>query len=166
MPLTEAMAEDEGHINGLVQNCSISVANAMEILQFCSKPSTYRISWGQWVDTFETWTKWRTFCKCIFFKNFFAFWIKFHKYIPECLNDCWSALVHVMAWCQMATSHYMNQCGQKHKTPYGVTRPHWVKRTQLDSVFNTPLSNDSDKCKYWHSSSFTIHGAINKKWLL
>ena len=29
------------HIEGLVQDCSISIANAMEILQSCTKPSIY-----------------------------------------------------------------------------------------------------------------------------
>ena len=28
------------HIDGLVQNCSISIADALEILQSCTKPST------------------------------------------------------------------------------------------------------------------------------
>ena len=28
------------HIDGLVQDCSISIANALEILQYCTKPST------------------------------------------------------------------------------------------------------------------------------
>ena len=31
----------DAYINGLVQDCSISIANAMEILQSCSKPSIY-----------------------------------------------------------------------------------------------------------------------------
>ena len=40
------------HINGLVQDCSISIANALEILQSCTKPSISKISFkfprGQW----------------------------------------------------------------------------------------------------------------------
>ena len=32
---------DPDHIDGLVQDCSISSALAMEILQFCNKPSIY-----------------------------------------------------------------------------------------------------------------------------
>ena len=30
------------HINGLVQDCSYSIANALELLQSCTKPSIYR----------------------------------------------------------------------------------------------------------------------------
>ena len=29
------------HINALVQDCSISITNALQILQSCTKPSTY-----------------------------------------------------------------------------------------------------------------------------
>ena len=32
------------HFDGLVQDCSISIANALEILQSCTKPSIYRLS--------------------------------------------------------------------------------------------------------------------------
>ena len=31
------------HINGLVQDCSNSIANALELLQSCTKPSIYRL---------------------------------------------------------------------------------------------------------------------------
>ena len=31
------------HFDGLVQDCSISNALAMEIIQFCTKPLTYKI---------------------------------------------------------------------------------------------------------------------------
>ena len=35
------------YINGLVQDCSISIANAMEILQSCTKPSIWSENTGQ-----------------------------------------------------------------------------------------------------------------------
>ena len=38
-----------------------------------------------------------------------------------------SITVHIMAWCHQATNHYMNQCSLRCPTPYGVTRPQWVK---------------------------------------
>ena len=38
-----------------------------------------------------------------------------------------STLVQVMAWCRQATSHYLNQCWYRSMSPYGVTRPQWVK---------------------------------------
>ena len=34
----------EVHIDGLVQDCSNSIANALELLQSCTKPSTYGLS--------------------------------------------------------------------------------------------------------------------------
>ena len=38
-----------------------------------------------------------------------------------------STLVPVMAWCRQATSHYLSQCWPRSLSPYGVTRPQWVK---------------------------------------
>ena len=38
-----------------------------------------------------------------------------------------SALVQVMAWCRQATSHYLSQRWPRSLSPYGVTRPQWVK---------------------------------------
>ena len=42
-------------------------------------------------------------------------------------TDDQSTLVQVMAWCQ-ATSHYLSQCWPRYLSPYGLTRPQWVKR--------------------------------------
>ena len=47
--------------------------------------------------------------------------------MPQDLTDDKSTLVQVMAWCRQATSHYLNQCWPRSPTPYGVTRPQWVK---------------------------------------
>ena len=38
-----------------------------------------------------------------------------------------STLVQVMAWCQQATCLYLSQCWPSSWSPYGVTRPQWVK---------------------------------------
>ena len=43
------------------------------------------------------------------------------------LTDDKSTLVQVMAWCRQATSHYLSQCWPRSPTPYGITRPQWVK---------------------------------------
>ena len=43
------------------------------------------------------------------------------------LNDDKSTLVQVMAWCHQATSHYLSQWWPRSMSPYGVTRPQWVK---------------------------------------
>ena len=33
----------------------------------------------------------------------------------------------VMAWCRQATSHYLSQWWTRYLSPYGITRPEWVK---------------------------------------
>ena len=38
-----------------------------------------------------------------------------------------STSVQVMAWCRQAISHYLNQCWPRSLSPYGITRPQWVK---------------------------------------
>ena len=42
-------------------------------------------------------------------------------------TDDQSTLVQVMAWCRQATGHYLSQCWPRFLSPYGVTRPQWVK---------------------------------------
>ena len=49
------------------------------------------------------------------------------KWMPQDLTDDKSTLVQAMAWCRQATSHYLNQCWPRSPTPYGATRPQWVK---------------------------------------
>ena len=51
------------------------------------------------------------------------------RWMPLDLTDDESTLVQVMAWCCQATSHYLSQCWLRSMSPYGVTRPQWVKRT-------------------------------------
>ena len=38
-----------------------------------------------------------------------------------------STLVQVMAWCCQATGPYLRQCWPSSLSPYGITRPQWVK---------------------------------------
>ena len=42
-------------------------------------------------------------------------------------SDDKSTLFQVMDWCRQATSHYLSQCWPRSISPYGVTRPQWVK---------------------------------------
>ena len=49
-------------------------------------------------------------------------------WMPQDLTDDKSTLVQVMAWCRQATSHYLSQCWPRSVSPYGITRPQWVKR--------------------------------------
>ena len=50
------------------------------------------------------------------------------------LTDEKSTLVQVMAWCRQATSHYLSQYWPRSLTPYGVTRPQWVKLVYQDKT--------------------------------
>ena len=47
--------------------------------------------------------------------------------MPQNPSDDKSTLVQVMAWCRQAASHYLSQCCPRSLSPYGVTRPQWVK---------------------------------------
>ena len=51
--------------------------------------------------------------------------------MPLDLTSDKSTLVQVMAWCRQATSHYLSQCWPRSLSPYGVTRPQWVKQMGL-----------------------------------
>ena len=48
--------------------------------------------------------------------------------MPQNPSDDKSTLVQVMAWCRQAASHYLSQCCPRSLSPYGVTRPQWVKK--------------------------------------
>ena len=50
------------------------------------------------------------------------------RWTPQDVTDDKSTLVQVMAWCHQATSHYLSQCWPRSVSPYGVTRPQWVKK--------------------------------------
>ena len=49
------------------------------------------------------------------------------RWMPQNLTNAKSTMVQVMAWCRQATSHYLSQCRPMSMSPYGVTRPQWVK---------------------------------------
>ena len=49
------------------------------------------------------------------------------RWMPLDLTDDKSTLVHVMAWCRQAPSHYLSQCWPRSMSPNGITRPQWVK---------------------------------------
>ena len=53
------------------------------------------------------------------------------KWMPKDLSNNWSILVQVMACCLTARSHYPSRCWTRSMTPYGVTRPQWVKASHF-----------------------------------
>ena len=56
------------------------------------------------------------------------------RWMPRDLTDDKSTLVQVMAWCIQATSHYLRQCWPRSLSPYGITRPQWVKFWQCNKT--------------------------------
>ena len=42
-----------------------------------------------------------------------------------------STLVQLMAWCCQVMIHYLSHCWPRSATPYGITRPPWVKCTHI-----------------------------------
>ena len=71
----------------------------------------------------------------------------------------WKPQVQVMAWCREATSHYLSQCWPISMSPYGITRPQWVKwlcyiRTALHYIIfmvciSYKRNTTHDICMYW-----------------
>ena len=49
------------------------------------------------------------------------------RWMPQNPIDDKSALVWVMACCHQATNNYLSQCWPKSMSPYGITKPQWVK---------------------------------------
>ena len=56
--------------------------------------------------------------------------------MPQDLTDDKPTLVHVMAWCRQATSHYLSLCWLSSMSPYGVTRPQWLNAFWLCNRYN------------------------------
>ena len=56
------------------------------------------------------------------------------RWMPQDLTDDKSTLVRVMAWCRLATSHYLSQCWPRSMSPNGVTRPQWVNSLSLEKI--------------------------------
>ena len=85
------------------------------------------------------------------------------------LTDDKSKLVQIMAWCCQATSHYLSQCWPRSLSPYGVTRPQWVKK-MLSCLLRCVWSYQwhHDMCMYtlfFHS--IDLHIAFNdKNWVI
>ena len=57
-------------------------------------------------------------------------------WVPQNTLDDKSALGHVMAWCCQAPSHYLSQSWPRSVSPYGLTKPQWVKKNIHTEKFN------------------------------
>ena len=73
--------------------------------------------------------------------------------MPQALTDDKSTLVQAMAWCRQVPSHYLNQCWPRSPTPYGVTRPHWVKMFHvLSSVLYAIITQNGISVRWPHEN--------------
>ena len=64
-----------------------------------------------------------------------TFWFKFSiKFVLIDPIGKKSSLVHVMAWCHQAPSHYLNLCWPGSVTSYTTTRPQWVNEALYTCV--------------------------------
>ena len=86
------------------------------------------------------------------------------------LTDDKSTLVQVMAWCHQATSHYLNQCWPRSPTPYGITRPQWVKSSppgqngcHFTGIFKCIFMNEKFCVLIWISLKFVPKGPVDNK---
>ena len=84
------------------------------------------------------------------------------RWMPLDLTDDKSILVQVMAWCHQATSHYLSQCWLRSLSPYGVTRPQWVKQPKNTlwwsiSKKNLLKSYQPDICINLYHTPFQVH---------
>ena len=62
-------------------------------------------------------------------------WKQSKRWMPQDLSDYKSPLTQVKAWCHYATSHYLNQCRHRFKSPYNVTRSQWFFKNDLHWYF-------------------------------
>ena len=53
------------------------------------------------------------------------------SWMPQDFTDDKSTLVQVMDWYRQATSYYLDQCWPRSISPYGFTRPQWVKTSVM-----------------------------------
>ena len=56
-----------------------------------------------------------------------------------------STLVQVIVWCRQATSHYLHHWWPRYMSPYGITRPQWVK--VVGSVLNSLAPGSYEKIR-------------------
>ena len=83
-------------------------------------------------------------------------------------TDDQSTLVHVMAWCRQAPSHYLSQCWPRSMSPNGVTRPQWVNTMTADGLAmrgaNIHLQSMRSCCSHLRAVSQSYSEA-STKWM-
>ena len=98
--------------------------------------------------------------------------------MPQNPSDDKSTLVQVMAWCRQAASHYLSQCCPRSLSPYGVTRPQWVKvfhRLETlrpgqnghyfaDTILKSIIFNENWKCLNFEQHFIQTYSWVSNWW--
>ena len=89
--------------NGLMPDCSNPIANAQELLQSCTKPSTYNANTKGIINSLKPRQNNRHFADDVFKYNFMndSVWIPIKislKFVPKGPINNIPALVQIMAW--------------------------------------------------------------------
>ena len=82
------------------------------------------------------------------------------RWMPQNPIDDESAVVHVMARCYHATSHYLSQCWPRSMLPYGIARPWWVtyRRNRCKDII---LTTHGGKCLHNYKNKYCEASYIN-----
>ena len=132
-----------------MQDCGISIANALETLQSCIPfcCGLLCVRYGYFISSEGyvglAYNIRGCFNSLVFGRSGFDFnsaifnlvWL-IGIIISSCDNSLWwipqgltedkLTLIQIMAWCRQATSHYLSQCWSRFMSPYGVTRQQCV----------------------------------------
>ena len=128
----------DAHTNGVVQDCSISIANTLEILQSCTKP----LIWSQALYYVES---------CRMTSHIWHYgWHSTGRLWP--IHVIWwyrSGSTLAISCCLTTTNHYLNQC--------------WLKSIGI-LQFQISASY-AGKCIIWNQNFVHLQGARELKYL-
>ena len=114
-----------------ITNCTVNILGCFILIQSINSLAPGRFEWNFWHVIFKqilVIDGWGISCEIA------LIWMSLD------FPDDQSTLVQLMAWCHQATSHYLSQCWPRSLSPYGVTRPQWVKHRDC-SVQLIPACN-------------------------
>ena len=72
-------------------------------------------------------------------------------------------LVHELAHCPQAPSHYMNQCLPSSMPPYGITRPQWVNPLRHGDICLFHCTG-SPLVRQWFIAYLALNYHLNQCW--
>ena len=98
---------------------------------------------------------WMKFLVTNFQTNFSNWWLSYFmwhdialKWLSLDLTDDKSALILLMVWCPQAARYFLSQCWLKSMSPFGVTRPQWLKSILF--AYGYELDIPLAQCQVFH----------------